>query len=287
MNFSGLAEFTRHGLSDLRPGPVAVVFLEDDVLVRETVEHLLTIGFRNILALGGLAVRLPRDLRDKAIAIEFDVFADGARTAAMNALIAALPGRWLFHQYNAEFLFFPFCEHRTVGEMIAFVTEERRAAIPAFTVDLYAGDLETFANGVSIENAHIDSAGYYASARPGPDNNPLERQLNMFGGLRWRYEEFVAEDRRRIDRTGLFRAAPGLEMRADGTLSDEEMNTYQCPWHHSTTSAVCSFRAAKALKSNPDSAQAISSFAWHSSRRFEWSSQQLMDYGLMEPGQWF
>lgn len=287
MQFSGLAEFSRHGIADLRPGPVAVLFLEDHALLTETFDYLSKSGFRNIVACAAPSVRVPGPFRDKTFAIDHDIFSENARGTVMNALIEALPGRWLLHHYNAEFLFFPFCETRTVGEMIAFVTEERRFAIPAFTIDLYAGDLDSFPTGVSVDNAHIDSAGYYASGRPGPDNNPLERQLNMFGGLRWRYEEYVPDDRRRIDRTGLFRAKPGLQMRPDGTLSDEEMNTYACPWHHSTTSTVCSFRAAKALKSNPDSAAAIGGFAWHNSRRFTWSSQQLMDYGLMEPGQWF
>jgi hypothetical protein len=26
---------------------------------------------------------------------------------------------------------------------------------------------------------------------------------------------------------------------------------------------------------------------WHNSAPFEWHSQQLLDLGLMEPGQWF
>jgi hypothetical protein len=48
-----------------------------------------------------------------------------------------------------------------------------------------------------------------------------------------------------------------------------------------------SFRTAKALRSNAGSMFDIRDFRWHNSVRFEWHSQQLMDLGLMEPGQWF
>jgi len=93
--------------------------------------------------------------------------------------------------------------------------------------------------------------------------------------------------RRKIDRVALFRAKPGLVLRSDFTFSDEEYNTYACPWHHNVTTAVVSFRTAKALKSNPGSRMAIPTFRWHNSVPFTWGSQQLMDLGLMEPGQWF
>ena len=114
-----------------------------------------------------------------------------------------------------------------------------------------------------------------------------ERQLDFFGGLRWRYEEHVPWERRRIDRIALFRAKPGLHLRPDHTFDDEEYNTYACPWHHNLTGAIASFRTAKALKSNPGSMFDITNFHWHHSVKFDWSPQQLMDLGLMEPGQWF
>jgi len=66
--------------------------------------------------------------------------------------------------------------------------------------------------------------------------------------------------RRRIDRISLFRAMPGLTLREDHTFTDPEYNTYACPWHHSVTAALCSFRTAKALKRNPGSGYQINSF---------------------------
>ena len=115
----------------------------------------------------------------------------------------------------------------------------------------------------------------------------MERQLSIYGGLKWRFEEHLPWAKRRIDRVALFCAKAGLQMDAEQMFNDEEYNTYQCPWHHSVTIAICSFRTAKYLKSNPGSTFEVNSFAWSKSQKFHWNSQQLMDLGLMEPGQWF
>ena len=173
--------------------------------------------------------------------------------------------------------------------MLAFQTEERRDAMLAYVIDLYSDDLDEHPHAVSLDNAFLDKSGYYALARPDPgnDGHPKERQLDFFGGLRWRYEEHVPAARRKIDRIPLFRAKKGLRVRDDHTFNDEEYNTYSCPWHHNITGAICSFRTAKALKTNPGSRYDIASFKWHNSAPFEWHSRQLLDLGLMEPGQWF
>jgi hypothetical protein len=173
--------------------------------------------------------------------------------------------------------------------MLAFHTEERRAALISYVIDLYAGDLTAYPNAVSLETAHIDKSGYYALAREDAANGwaQRERQMDFYGGLRWRFEEYVPWTRRKIDRIALFRAKPGLTLRDDFTLSDEEMNTYACPWHNNLTTVIASFRTAKALRANAGSRFAINTYLWGNSVPFEWQSQQLMDLGLMEPGQWF
>ena len=56
---------------------------------------------------------------------------------------------------------------------------------------------------------------------------------------------------------------------------------------HNITAAVCSFRPATALKTTPGSRYDIHTFKWHNSAPFEWHSRQLLELGLMEPGQWF
>jgi hypothetical protein len=212
---------------------------------------------------------------------------DHALTDAVNPIVAAAGNQWIYYCLNSEYLFFPFCEDRTVGEIIAFSMEERRHHILTYVIDLYAKDLAAHPNGVALEDAHLDTSGYYALARHDKRGQILERQLDFYGGLRWRFEEHVPYERRRIGRVGLFRATSGLFLKEDHSLSIPEYNTYACPWHNSATASICSFRTAKALKRNPGSAASISSFKWKNSAAFEWHSSQLLDLGFMEPGQWF
>jgi hypothetical protein len=170
--------------------------------------------------------------------------------------------------------------------MLSFHAEERRFSMLTYVIDVYAGDLHSSDHAVSLQDAHLDRSGYYALARH-DEEGAKERQLDFFGGLRWRYEEHIPENRRRIDRISILRSRPKVHLRGDHTWRDEELNTFSCPWHHNLTAAIVSFRTAKALRTNPASRFDISSFKWHNSVPFEWHSQQLLDLGLMEPGQWF
>ena len=289
MRYNDLNHFLKKGRDALRKGPVAMIFVEDFVEVDTTIRHHQFAGFREILVLAPDELHLPDDLEKGIRRIPYDTAADGATARAVNAMIEAAPGLWLYYCYNAEYLFYPFCETRKVGEMLAFHTDERRDAMLTYVIDLYADDIDAHPDAVSLDDAHLDRSGYYALSRPDPanHNHPRDRQLNFFGGLRWRFEEHIPPARRRIDRIALFRAKPGLRLRDDHTFSDEEYNTYSCPWHHNLTAAIASFRTAKALKTNAGSTFDIRSFTWHNSTPFEWHSQQLMDLGLMEPGQWF
>ena len=298
MKHISLAGFLNTRRADLAKGPVGIILAEDSVELEGTLRHHIGLGFPVLLVLGAAAL----DLSDEQIAeltgarrlqihrIGFDLHRPQAFTAALNPIIEAMAtGVWGYYCFNAEYLFYPFCESRSITELLMFHGEERRSAMLSYVIDLYAEDLQRHRDGVDVEGALFDRSGYYALARPDPDNHnhPKERQLDFFGGLRWRFEEHVPKTRRKIDRIALFRAKPGLVLRPDHTFNDEEYNTYSCPWHHNLTSVIASFRVAKALKFNPGSTYDIDRFAWSNSLRFAWSSQQLMDLGLMEPGQWF
>jgi hypothetical protein len=137
-----------------------------------------------------------------------------------------------------------------------------------------------------LEDAHFDGAGYYALQRY-IEGEAQERQLDVYGGLKWRFEEHLPHQRTRLNRISLFRAQPNLEIDSKGYFNIPEYNTVSCPWHHNTTIAICSFKTAKSLKTNPGSMYEIDNFIWSKSIKFRWNSQQLMDYGFMEPGQWF
>ena len=289
MKYSSLDHFLTTAVGALGKGPVAIIMAEDEIEVDTTLRHHIAAGFAPVLLLADDGVTLPPQVEAKIHRIRHDVHADGALMAAVNQLIEAAPGLWMYYCFNAEYLFHPFCETRNIREMLAFHTEERRDALLSYVVDLYAPDLNLHPNAVSLEGAQMDKSGYYALGRPDPANHnyPRERQLDFFGGLRWRFEEHIPAPRRKIDRIALFRAKPGLRLRTDFTFSDEEYNTYACPWHHNITTAIVSFRTAKALRTNAGSMFDIHTFRWHNSTEFQWHSQQLMDLGLMEPGQWF
>lgn len=275
--------------ASLGKGPVALVMAEDQTEVDTTLRHHLSAGFARVVLLAPADITVPPRIEASIDRIDYNVHAEGAMVDAVNRVIDAAPGIWLYYCYNAEYLFHPFCEARSITELLAFHTEERREAFLTYVIDLYAGDLGRFPNAVSLDDAHLDKSGYYALGRPDPanHNHPRERQLDFFGGLRWRFEEHIPLERRKIDRICLFKTKPGLRLRADYTLSDEEMNTYACPWHNNITTALASFRTAKALRTNPGSRFDIHDFRWRNSTPFQWHSQQLMDLGLMEPGQWF
>lgn len=288
MNYSSIDDFLARARGVLARGPVALILIEDLVAVEETIRHHLARGFRTVLAFAPAVLRLPDDLEAQIHRITFDCRAPQALTRAVNPIIAAAPATsWMYYCYNAEFLFHPFAETRNVRELLTFHTEERRDAMLTYVVDLYAPDLKESPDAVNLDRAMFDRTGYYALARVAPDDSHRERQINCYGGVRWRFEEHVPAARRRIDRIALFRPKPGLELRDDHTFNDQEYNTYSCPWHHNLTAAIASFRAAKALMSNPGSRAAIRQFTWANSEPFQWKAQQLMDLGLMEPGQWF
>ncbi len=289
MRYGSLSHFLRDGRQALARGPVALILAEDAVEVESTIRHHQMTGFREVVLFAPADMRLSDGITEMIYRVDFETMAEGATQLAVNTVIDAAPGLWLYYCYNAEYLFFPFCETRSIGEMLTFHSEERRDAVLAFVVDLYADDLEAHPNAVSQRHACLDRTGYYALARPDPANHghPMERQLDFHGGLRWRFEEHVPPAHRKIDRVALFRAKRGLVLRENHTFNDEEYNTYACPWHNNITVAIASFRTAKALKSNAGSTFDISTFRWHNTTPFEWNSQQLMELGLMEPGQWF
>ena len=289
MQYTSLQDFMARGRDVLAKGPIALIFVEDEAEVNSTIRHHLDAAFKAVIVFMPDAFSLSDDVTDKVHRVTYDLAAGLTLPDAVNTVTAAAPGQWFYYCYNAEYLFYPFCETRTIGEMLTFQREERRDAMLSYVVDLYAGDLDQHPNAVSLEDAHLDKSGYYALARVDAENSdtPKERQLDFFGGLRWRYEENIPTRKRKIDRISLFRAKEGVQLRDDHTFSDEEYNTYACPWHNNLTAAVVSFRTAKALKRNPGSTFDIPTFKWHNSARFEWHSRQLLDLGLMEPGQWF
>ena len=181
MKYTSLEAFLSQSKPALAKGPLAIVFAEDEIELDTTLRHHLNAGFAEVVLLSPDIFDLPAEVEEKIHRIRYDVHAEQALLSAVNRLIEAAPGIWMYYCYNAEYLFFPFCETRNIREMISFQIEERREAFLAYVVDLYADDLSEAPNAVSLERACLDKSGYYALARPDPanHNHPKERQLDF------------------------------------------------------------------------------------------------------------
>lgn len=267
-------------------GATAILLAEDHLGLADSIANCVKLGFRNLMVCSAKQPE-PTDIKEincKIYWLERDVSVRSAQIATLNQLIQELPDRWVYYGFNAEFFQFPFMESRSIEDLAQFMEEERRKHVFAYVVDLYSAQSEN--EFYAPDDAFFDTSGYYAMDRY-EDGLRLERQIDVYGGLKWRYSEHVPFDRQRINRVPFFKTRKGLCFDENFRLNDPEMNTYACPWHHNLTGAVASFRAAKSLRRNPGSANEIDSFHWSQSRPFEWSSKQLMELGLMEPGQWF
>ncbi|MDO5705211.1 MAG: hypothetical protein Q4G49_09105 [Paracoccus sp. (in: a-proteobacteria)] len=283
-----LTDWLRRNPAELSRGPIALILCEDRVLIPETLHHHAGLGFRHILALSPEPLDIPQDLASRVICLIWDARAPGSHAAAVNAVNDAAPaGTWIYYGFNAEFLFYPFCETRSVGELLTFHAEERRDAMLACTVDLYNPDAAQTGAAVDPDAAQFDGYGYFSLGRRAAGGGFEERQIDIFGGPRWRHEDHIPPASRPLNRPALFRSAPGLRLSADHRFDRAEYNTLSCPWHHNLTAAVASFRLAKGLMANPGTREVARHLTGPASVDFQWHSQQLLDLGLIESGQWF
>jgi len=185
IHYPDLSSFLNEAPSTLLKGPIALIFAEDEVELDATIRHHIAAGFRHTIVFAMPEFDIAEDVAELITRVSYNMQNTGALETAVNGVMKVTGDVWIYYCFNAEFLFHPFCEHRTVGEMIAFNVEERRDTILSYVVDLYTGDLWKNTNAVCIEDAHMDKTGYYALARKDRWNNDLDRQLDFFGGLRW------------------------------------------------------------------------------------------------------
>ena len=288
MDYASLDDFFKSGKHHLKKGPIALIFAEDEVELASTISHHSKLGFTKIILFAKSLPALPKENQHWLVSVYTDLFNSPEVNVIINKINNLTSNQWIYFCYNAEYLFFPFCETRSVAELLAFHSEERREAMLTYVVDIYTKGVKTPVEASLMESSYLDKSGYFAMARFEPrSSHSMDRQFNFFGGLRWRFEEYVPYEKRKIDRISIFKAHKGLRISQNYTFNNHEYNTYACPWHNNLTAAIISFRAAKALMSNPDSKSEIDDLSWEHSTPFKWQSSQLLDLGLIEPGQWF
>ena len=158
MKYAGLDQFLADGKAALVKGPLALVFAEDPVEVDTAVRHHLTAGFANVALFAPPGIEVPAAIDAKIHWISYALHTEGAVVGAVNRVIAAAPGLWLYYCFNGEYLFYPFCETRNINELLDFHTEEHRDAVLSYVIDLYADDLNTFPNAVSLERGALETS---------------------------------------------------------------------------------------------------------------------------------
>ena len=162
--------------------------IEDDVEVETILDHHIKMGFKQIIVFAKSLPGVDDDTLTQVTTVYLDTFADDCVERTVNTLMPHLTGAWGYVGFNAEYLFFPFSSSRLVAKLLAFYTEKRRGYMLTYVVDLCAGDLNADPTGVNVGDAYLDRAGYYVLARfDQRTHQPLERQLNFFSGLKWRY----------------------------------------------------------------------------------------------------
>lgn len=259
-------------------GPVAALICEDGFQTPETVAWLRERGFAEIVAFGPGVERLEGDDSEDLAKFKASVIDPADRTKLLNRLIGRYAGRWMLICFNGEFLFHPFSETRKVVDFIEFLWSERRTSAMTYAIDLY--DDEMGAPGAfDLKRTYFDRQGWYGFERE-------DGLVDVFGGLGWRFEEYVPADLTRINRPALFQADPEVAIGDDLWFEDAVVNSISCPWHNNATLALMSCRRARLLTSHPQFAQTRKSLIWPNSELFQWRSGQLIEHGLIEAGQW-
>ena len=275
-SFSTIAEFVRRPPA-LPGGVVGVVLCESGLHATESANWMAGLGASVVIALGeGVdvdavscpVIRIAEPPKERGVADQ------------LNLLIDALDGRWITWAWAGEFLFFPFCETRTLSDLTAFLTDERRCSLYAYALDLYGQDLPGEGECPTRTVLSIDVEGYHAF--------PKENQhLRVFGGLGWRMQELCPRGMEQIGRTVLFRAARGVHLGPQMMFEDEDYASVSCPWHNSPTGAVMSLRRTRRIMAHPNFAPLRARLEWRGTEPFGWSSAELLERGMIEPGQWF
>lgn len=277
MDHPDVAHFVRSP-PRLPGGVLAVVLCESALHLQATAAHLVRQGASAIIAIGRASAALS-DPGVPVIRIAEDP-RDSNAPEIMSALMRPLHGRWLVWLWNGEFLFFPFCETRAFSDLAEFLDSERRHMVYTYAFDLYADPLPTAEDSPRECDLYFDRLGYYAF----PDQ---DQTLKIFGSIGWRFEEITPTWMRQIGRASLVRASKGLTMRPDLQFADPDYASASCPWHRNPTAAMMSLRRTRRICTHPRFVEKRQSLMWHGSTRFDWSSRQLLDLGMIEPGQWF
>lgn len=276
MTFSTAKDFVR-ARPDLPGGVVAILLCETDRHAEASARRLVDQGAAAIIAVG--ASPTLADPGCTLFRIEETPHAKGV-DQILQTLFQALKDRWVIWLWNSEFLVFPFGEARTLADLAGFLGDERRQSIQAYVLDLYAKQLPAPAVDPQQVPMYFDRFGYYAF----PEG---DRTLRLRGGLGWRFEEFTPPDLQPISRAVMLKPGEDLTVGKDLSVHGGEYDSLNCPWHRNPTAAIMSLRRSRRIMAHPGFPKVAEKLMWPGSTQFSWKSTQLLELGMIEPGQWF
>jgi hypothetical protein len=213
-------------------------------------------------------------------------------------------GRWCLSVEPSDFLAFRFSGSRKIKDLIEFIQGERRDHVYAITVEMYgerpAAELALQPGQTPFDLLpYFDAAGYLAS-----DNSPY-RDVVIRGGPQQRA---LATAGPALNRIPLIKWHWSYSY-ASGTrvAIPRRLNRPHAPWHSSTTACLLCFgmlndrdtmrraiiaEASRTIPVHPETLYRGLARLRHLDVRTESSScfrdsKDLMDCGLMNPGQWF
>ncbi len=267
-------------------GAVAFLFLEDRFWAQRTIDHLEQIGFGQILAFGRAPVIA--DVSGECLAT-FEV-ADMRNATAVEILNKSMPrlaNRWVYYGFNGEFLHFPFDTTRKIDDFCGFISEERRVSVMTSKIDLYPKNGCALDAATELKECRFDKMGYFSRNREDMLGLPLDNQIDLGGGFRWRMMDHLPQDSFWINRSQIFKPVAGLRLGADFRFNLDAYETAQSKWHNSPSATVTSIRAYRYLSEQLGEDRSLHDLEYPGSAPYAGTGQQFMDLGLMEPGQWF
>lgn len=273
---------TPQDFAEARPAlpsrPVTVLLCESAENVQASAELAISRGAGSIIAIGrggacltGLDCPLIRIAEDPV---------DLNPHLLLNAIFPALAGRWVLWLWNSEFFFYPYCENRTLSDLAEFLESERRRAIFTYALDLYSDHLPGAQDDLREAELAFDRLGYHAF----PEQ---DQRLKLYGSLGWRFEEACPLWMQQIGRASFLKVVPGLAMTRDLQFEEDAYASVSCPWHRNPTAAMMTLRRTRRIFANPKFRDMRGQLYWRGAETFDWSSQQLLEHGMIEPGQWF
>lgn len=253
---------------------VAVILNDTGVSSDATVQHLIDLGFEQLVVFGGPA---PTELRTGDIWVPIGLPDLASGYAAVNAVLSRARGAWVHYCYAGERLYYPYHETRSLGDFIGFVRSADRVSVQSVIVDTYTVQ--------DIEQA--DFGTYHAEPRQlhrsSTDTSPKVKRF--YGGMRARFSNRLTLQQQRIDRPALIRADRSVFLLPSGQFARPHLHSFANHRGPAPVATILSNRAEWVLRHNCDVLR-DADFLCESSAPIDPSTHNLVAAGVMSHGRW-